>query len=171
MMNNNDYPLSKSQAIDQVISQMTGPLDVEEFIRQVLALSPSKAKNPKAGIQQALQFDFLGKRLIYQEGRTLIPLRLAMPGVRFRDKLSRQEIEKGWLLVDPAFRYMATSNLPPEEFWLEDADGHSIPVNPVAVKSKIRTIWGTSDLEQTAFDLDWWYRKHSLRRGDSILNQ
>ena len=168
-MNKNTNALSKSQAINLVASQMTGPMDVDEFYRQVLTLSPSQAKNPKAGIQQALRFDFLGKTLIYQEDRTLIPIRLAMPGVRFRANLSRQEIEKGWLFVLPAFQYMASANLPPEDYWLEEADGHSIPVNLVKGKSRIKTIFGPEDFEQTAFDLGWWYKKHALRRGDSIL--
>ena len=168
-MDTNANSFSKRQAIAYVSEQMTGSMDLEEFIRQVLALSPSQAKNPKAGIQQALRYDFLGKTLLFLEDRTLIPIRLAMHGVRFRDKLTRQEIEKGWLFVSPAFKYMVPSDLPPEEFRFEDVDGHSIPVNPVNIKSKIKTIFGPEDFEQTVFDLDSWYKKHALRRGDSIL--
>jgi hypothetical protein len=56
-----------------------------------------------------------------------------------------------------------------EEFHLEDAKSHTIPVNPVAVKNKIKTIFGVQEYEQTAFDLGWWYKKHKIRRGDSLL--
>jgi len=162
-------PLTRSQAMKQVIAQMTDPMGLEEFYSRVLALSPSQAKNPKAGIRDSLRFDFLGKSLLFLDKQTLIPVRLAMPGVRFRVSLSRQEINKGWLFVFPAFQFMAPNDLPAEEFWLEEDNGRSIPVNPVTVKFKVKTIFGVQDIEHTAFDLMWWYKKHALRRGDSLL--
>lgn len=168
-MNEGSEPLSRSQAIEEIIAQMTAPVDLDEFTRRVLALWPTKAKNPKSGIRQALRYDYIGKSLLYLDEQTLIPIRLAMPGVRFRVRLTRQEIQKGWLFVDPAFQYMAAQDVPSEEFWLEEASGHSIPVNQVTVKSRVKTIFGTQVTEQTAFELDWWYQKHSLRRGDSLL--
>lgn len=42
--------ISKSEAIEQITSQMTGPMELAEFTNRVLALWPSKAKNPQAGI-------------------------------------------------------------------------------------------------------------------------
>lgn len=168
-MNEHVEPLTRSQAIEKVIAQMTGPIDLEEFIRRVLALSPSQAKNPKAGIRQTLQFDFLGKILLFLDKQTLIPMRLAMSGVRFRVTLTRQELNKGWLFVFPAFQFMVRRDLPVEKFWLEEANGRSIPVNPVTVKFKVKTLFGPQDMDQTAFDLKWWYKKHALRRGDKLL--
>jgi len=168
-MDEGSEPLSRSQAIEKIIAQMSGPMDLEEFTQRVLALWPSKAKQPKSVIRQALRYDYIGKSLLYLDKQTLIPLRLAMPGVRFRIGLTRQEIKKGWLFVFPAFEFMAAGDVPPEEFWLEEADGRSIPVNPVTVKSKVKTLFGTQETEQTAFELKWWYRKQALQRGDSLL--
>jgi hypothetical protein len=155
--------------MEQVVAQMDGPMDLEEFIRRVLALWPSKAKRPQAGIRQALQYEFSGKTLLFLEDQTLIPMRLAMPGVRFRVSLTRQEIQRGWLFVFPAFQFMAQQDIAPENFWLEEAKGRSIPVNPVTVKTKVKMLFGVQDVEHTTFDLKWWYRKHALRRGDSLL--
>jgi hypothetical protein len=168
-MDKGSESLTKSKAMEQVIAQMAAPMDLEEFTSQVLALWPSNAKNPKAGIRQTLKYDFLGRDLLFLDKQTLIPLPLAMRGVRFRISLSRQELNRGWLFVFPAFQFLAPRNLPAEQFWLEDADGRSIPVNPVTVKSKIKTIFEVEDIEQTALDLTWWYRKHAFRRGDSLL--
>jgi hypothetical protein len=162
-------PLSKRQAIEKIVTQINGPMDLDEFTRQVLALWPTKAKKPKPGIRQALRYDYIGKTLLYLDEQTLIPMRLAMPGIRFRIRLTRQEIQKGWLFVYPAFQFMAAQDVPAEEFWLEEADGRSIPVNTVTVKSRVKTLFGTQETEQTAFELKWWYQKHILRRGDSLL--
>ncbi len=56
-----------------------------------------------------------------------------------------------------------------EDFHLEDHKGQTIPVNPVEVKTKVKTIFGTQEHRQIAFNLGWWYEKHQLRRGDSLL--
>jgi hypothetical protein len=168
-MSDNSKSLTKSQAIEQVASQMSGPLNFDEFTRRVLALWPSSAKRPKAGIRKALQFDYSGKNLLFLDKQTLIPIRLAMPGVQFRVPLTRQEIQRGWLFVYPALQYMAQQNQPVEEYRLEELDGHSTPVNLVTVKTRVKTLFGDSQVEKTAFDLKWWYKKHTLRRGDSLL--
>jgi hypothetical protein len=168
-MNEHTEPPTKNQAIEQVIAQMAGPMELEEFTRRVLALWPSKAKNPKVGGRQSLQFDFLGKTLLFLDKQTLIPMRLAMHGMRFRVTLSRQEVNQGRLFVFPAFQFLAPQDLPAEEFLLEDADGHPIPVNPVKVRLKIKTLLGMEDIEHIAFDLSWWFKKHDIRRGDNLL--
>lgn len=125
---------------------MSGPLNFEEFTHRVLALWPSSAKNPKAGIRKALQYEYLGKNLLFLDKQTLIPIRLAMPGVQLRVPLTRQEIQRGWLFVHPALQYMAQQNQPVEEYRLEETDGHSIPVNLVTVKSRVQTLFGESQV-------------------------
>jgi hypothetical protein len=89
--------------------------------------------------------------------------------VRFLVSLSGQALNKGWLFVFPAFQFTAQQDIPPEEFSLEEASGRSIPVNPVTVKIKVNSLFGSQEIEQTAFDLKWWYKKHSLQRRDSLL--
>jgi hypothetical protein len=168
-MNDHTEPPTKNQAIEQVIAQMAGPMELEEFTRRVLALWSSKAKDPKAGVRQSLQFDFLGKTLLFLDKQALIPMQLAMCGMRFRVTLSRQEVNKGWLSIFPTFQFMVPHDLPAEEFLLEDADGHPIPVNPVKVRVKIKTLLGMEDIEHTTFDLAWWFKKHDLRHGDNLL--
>jgi hypothetical protein len=168
-MNDNSKSITKSQAIEQVASQMSGPLNFKEFTRRVLALWPSSAKNPQAGIRKALQYEYLGKNLLFLDKQSLIPIRLAMPGVQFRVPLTRQEIQRGWMFVYPALQYMAQQNQPAEEYRLEELDGYSIPVNLVTVKIRVKTVFGDSHVEETAFDLKGWYKKHTLRRGDGLL--
>lgn len=168
-MDEGSKPLSRSQAIEKIIAQMTGPMDLDEFTRRVLTLWPTKAKKPKSGIRQALRFDYIGKSLLFLDDQTLIPIHLAMSGVRFRLGLTRQELKNGWLFVNPAFQFMAAQGIPKEEFCLEEGDGHPISVNLVTTKSRVKTLFGTQEVEKSAFDLKEWYQKHALRRGDSLL--
>ena len=92
-----------------------------------------------------------------------------MSAVRFRVPLTRQEVQGGQLIVFPAFQFFAPHDLSPQEFWLEEAAGRSIPVKLVTIHRKVNTIFGRQDVEQTAFDLKGWYKKHALRRGGSLL--
>ena len=48
----NQESMSKSEAIEQVIDQLQGPISIDEFVAQVLALWPSKAKNPGSTIRK-----------------------------------------------------------------------------------------------------------------------
>ncbi|MGD9093418.1 MAG: hypothetical protein PVF74_11255 [Anaerolineales bacterium] len=168
-MNEPSPPLTKSQAIGAVVAQMTAPLELDEITNRVLALWPSKAKNAKAGIRQTLRFEFLGKSLIFVDKNNLIPTHLAMPGVCFRVPLARQEIQRGVLFVFPAFQFMTMPDLSAEDFLLEEAKGRSIPLNLATVQVKTKTLFGVQTTEHPAFDLKWWYKKHALRRGHSLL--
>jgi hypothetical protein len=148
---------------------MDEPMNVDDFIHRVLEIWPSRAKNPQASIRQTIRDDHLGKDLLFLNEKTLITMPQAMAGIRFRIPLTRQEINRGWLFVYPTFEFMKRYEVTADEFHLEDVKGHTIPVNPVAVKNKIKTIFGVQEYEQIAFDLGWWYEKHKLRRGDNLL--
>ncbi|MEW6406751.1 MAG: hypothetical protein AB1649_33640, partial [Chloroflexota bacterium] len=161
--------ITRTEAIEQIVAQMDAPLGLDEFVSRVLAIWPSKAKNPQAGVRQAIRDEYVGKSLLFLDESTLIPMRLAMPGIRFRVPLTRQEINRGWMFVFPAFQFMAKRDIPAEDFRLEDVKGQTIPVKPVSVKTKMKTIFGLEEHKQNAFDLGEWYKKHNLRRGNSVL--
>ncbi|HEX6303083.1 MAG TPA: hypothetical protein VFZ76_02770 [Anaerolineales bacterium] len=161
--------ISQGEAIKRVSAQIEGPVALNEFVERVLDLWPSKAKDPKSTVRQSIRDDHLGKDLLFLDETTLLPMRLAMRGVRFRIPLSRQEVERGWLFVYPSFQFMFKRDLEPGAFWFEEPDGHSIPVNPVTVKYKEKTLFGVEEFERPAFDPGWWYKKHNLGRKDGLL--
>ncbi len=164
-----DGTITQAEAIHRIVTQMDEPMNLDDFIRRVLEIWPSSGKNPQASVRQTIRDDHLGKDLLFWDENTLITMQLAMAGIRFRIPLTRQEINRGWLFVYPAFEFMKRREITAAEFHLEDVDGHTIPVNPISVKNKVKTIFGVQEYEQTAFDLGWWYEKHKLRRGDSLL--
>ena len=163
-----DGTITQAEAIHRIATQMDKPMNLDDFINRVLEIWPSRAKNPQASIRQTIRDYHLGKDLLFLDEKTLITMQQAMAGIRFCIPLTRQEINRGWLFVYPAFQFMKQHEVAAEDFHLEDNKGQTIPVNPVAVKNKIKTIFGVQEDEQMAFDLDWWYKKHKLRRGDSL---
>lgn len=154
-----DETITQAKAIHRVAAQMDKPVNVDDFIHRVLEIWPSRAKNPQASVRQTIRDDHLGKELLFLDENTLITMQQAMTGIRFRIPLTRQEISRGWLFFYPSFEFMKRREVTADEFHLEDVKGHIIPVNPVAVKNKIKTIFGVQEYEQTAFDLEWWYEK------------
>jgi hypothetical protein len=161
--------ISRGKAIERISAQIDGPVSLSEFADRVLAIWLSKAKNPRASIRQGIKDNHLGKDLLFLDETTLLPMCLAMRGVRFRVPLSRQEVKRGWLFVSPSFQCLFKPDLRPEDFRFEEPGGRAIPVNPVMVKFKEKTIFGVQDLEKTAFELGWWYKKYKVRRKDSLL--
>jgi hypothetical protein len=161
--------ITQREAIERVAAQIDGLIALDEFVAQVLAIWPSKAKNPAANVRQSIRDDHLGKDLLFQDETTLLPMRIAMSGVRFRIPLSRQEVNRGWLFVLPSFQLMFKQGLEPEDFSLEETDGNNIPVNLVTVRRKENTFFGVEEFEATAFDLGWWYKKCKIKRKDNLL--
>jgi hypothetical protein len=161
--------LTRGEAIHQVATQLEGPISMDEFLDRVLEIKPSTAKNPKSALKQLIQYEHLGIDLLLIDQETLVPMHQAMNGVRFRIPLTRQEIERGWLFIDPAFEFMKPRDLAIEDWYFEEINGQSIPVNLEKFKTKVKTLLGSVEAEKIVIDLGWWYKKHGLRRGDNLL--
>lgn len=166
---NQDKTITKTEAIHQIAKQMKDLMNVDEFVERVLEIWPSSAKNPQVSVRQTIRDQHIGRDLLFMDEKTLIPMQMAMIEVRFRIPLARQEINRGWLYAYPAFQYMNKPDLAYEDFHFEDDKGRAIPVNPVGVKASAKTNFGTYEFERIVFDLKWWYEKHKLQRGDSLL--
>src|SRR5712691_4370382 len=115
--------LSLDKTIEQVLAQVHGPMPVDEFARRVLAIYPSKAKNPLTALRSNLRSEHLGKTLVFLNRQTLVPLRVAMQGVRFRIPLTRQEATQGVLCIEPAFQCFRRQEVTHQDMQLLDADG------------------------------------------------
>lgn len=165
----NQKSITRNEAIVQIATQLDGPIAFDEFTERVLAIWHSNAKDPQAGVRQAVRKNYLGKNLLLLDQKTLIPTRLAMSGVRFRVPLSREEVKKGWLFIHPAFQFMMRDDVTAETIQFFDAHDHTIPAAAKTFTTKKKSIFGTYDLEQTVLELGWWYRKQKVRRNDNLL--
>ncbi len=161
--------ITLSDATEQALAQVNGPIAVDEFARRVFAIFPSKAKNPMASLRNHLRWDQNGKTLVYLDSKTIVPLRIAMQGVRFRIRLSRQEASRGMLLIRPSFDNLLRRGTAPENVQLVDAAGKPLAVRIVTLKQEIQSLLGSYTQESQAFDLSDWFRANRIRRDDSVL--
>jgi hypothetical protein len=157
------------ETIEEVLAQVHGPIPVDEFARRVLAIYPSKAKNPIASLRGNLRLEHPGKTLVFPDRQTIVPLRIAMQGVRFRIPLTRQEATRGVLRLEPAFECFRRQGLAPQDMQLLDGSGRPLAVRVVALKQQQTGPLGSFTQEVPAFELDDWYRTHRIRRNDSVL--
>jgi hypothetical protein len=161
--------MTKDQAIEQVVGQLDGPITLDEFCERVLALWPSRAKKPAAAIRQTLRYAHAGKSVILLDARTIVPLRVALRGVRFRIPLSRQEVKQGLLFLSPNFTYFVPYDVPAEDVQLLDAGGRALSTRLLSLKETRQTVFGPQAIEMRAFDLRGWYEKNKVKRDDSLL--
>jgi hypothetical protein len=161
--------LTRSQAVEQVLADIDGAIAVDEFCQRVLTIWPSEAKKPVSSMRSHLRRDHAGRTLIFLDSQTIVPLRIAMRGVRFRIRLTRQEAKRGVLIIRPAFDHFLRRDLDPAEAQLLDQKGHPLPVHPIMIRAQADTPFGTQVLERAAFNLGDWFRAQRVRRNDSIL--
>ena len=158
-----------NQAIERVMAKVSGPIEVSTFIDKVLKIRPSSAKKPTTSIRNKLREEHEGISLIFLDKKTLVPLRVVAPGIRFRIPLSRQEIDQGILFVDPSFKGWMTYRDDPQTFELADEQGKLLPTKVVLTKPKVVGILEIFKSESNVFDLADWFRANNAHRNDSIL--
>ncbi len=161
--------VSLSQAVAQTLAGVDGPLTVEDFYQRVLAIRPSKSKNPRASLRNHLRREETGRTLVFLDDQTILPLRIAMRGVRFRIPLSRQELKIGVLLIEPGFTHFLRQGLSPQAVQLLGPGGEALPVNVVTVQQRIRSPFGDYTQDLAAFELGTWFRSCKARPNDSLL--
>src|SRR6266498_2758094 len=72
----------------------TGPVPVADLGEQMLAAHPSPAKNPRQAMRQHLR-QAVGRSLVFLDPDTILPMRLACQGARFRLPLDRDSVLTG----------------------------------------------------------------------------
>jgi hypothetical protein len=165
-----EITISRNEAIIQVLAQLQEPATVNFVVEQVLALWPSKAKNPATGVRQALRgWDHAGKSLVFLDDQTIAPINIALKGVTFRIPLSRQEVKQGILLVRPGFTGFLSQWDTPEGVEFLDVTGQSLAGQVVSLKQTNKSVFGSYTYEYFAFDLSKWFKKRKVKRDDSLL--
>jgi hypothetical protein len=165
----NDQQLTRSEAVEQVLALVNGPIAVDELCKRVLTIWPSKAKKPLPAMRSHLRQDHAGKTLVFVDAQTILPLPIAMRGVRFRIPLDRREVNRGMLIIQPAFTIFLRRELEPEAVHLLDHQGRSLPVRVITVREQIDTPFGKQPTQYAAFNLGDWFRTQRIRRNDCLL--
>jgi hypothetical protein len=161
--------LTRSEAITLLAAQLDAPISLKEFVERVLSIWQSHAKNPQAGVRQGIRDNHLGKTLIFLDEKTLVPMQIGLSGVCVRVPISRQEINSGLLFIYPSIQFLVTENFAFEDMQLVDATNRTIPTKIVTQQLTGKGFLGEYTREVHSLDLGWWYKKHKIKRGDSLL--
>src|SRR5689334_18436609 len=100
-----------------------------EVMDRVLEHKPSRAKDPYAGIRDKLRYD--GPRLgwVRLGGGELIPLRVALTGLRFRIIISEEELAADAIHWSRLAPFVGSG----EDVRLEDADGRPLATHAISL--------------------------------------
>lgn len=156
-----------SEAVKQALAEVDGPIKQNDLIEKILEIYPSSAKKPGDRIRSHLRMDEVGKSIVYLDKKTIIPLRVGAPGVRFRISLSRWQVNKGALPVIPSFLGWTSYVAESQAIKLIDEQGKLLPTDVVFMKYRVSGLRG--NFEVGAFELSSWFQKHNARSNDSIL--
>jgi len=158
-----------AEAVGFVLSELKGPMDLDSFAEKVLEIRPSSAKKPTASIRDHLKTYHEGKSIVYLNSKTIMPLSMAMSGIRFRIRLSQHELNQGILMILPYFYIFISSIDDAQKCKLVDSQCQILPTHLVKVKRNVTKSYGFSDVSGYAFDLSDWQDIYDAQIDDSIL--
>lgn len=160
----------------QVLAELTEPTLVNDIVQRVLERYPATSKNPTKRVRDLLRsLDMVGIELVYLDPKTIVPLRLAMPGICFRVPLDADDVKSGLVPVQPGFVPFITNRfshtIATDNIEVRDENGQIISKGPTAglAQRQIKTFWRSyCALGDDAFDLRNWLGAHHARAGDSL---
>lgn len=160
----------------QVLAELTEPALVNDIVQRVLERYPATSKNPPKRVRDHLRsLDVVGVELVYLDPKTIVPLRLAMPGICFRVPLDADDVKSGLLPVRPGFVPFITNRfshtIATDNIEVRDENGQIISKGPTAglAPRQIKTFWQSYSAQgDDAFDLRDWLHAHHARAGDSL---
>ncbi len=169
-------PLTRDQAIAQVVAELQEPTPLETIVDRVLERKPSNAKNARSAVRGdiRLRADLLGTVFGDSERKIIVPVSVAMRGVRFRHIVTDREVsgrELLWSESDTA--YLAGEYWPLHysrtDLVLVDAGGSAIPGRPVTHVETAETILGPREIQVAGHKLPEFMRRQRVAAGDSLL--
>jgi hypothetical protein len=163
-----DQTITLEAALNQVIDALDGPTPLDEVVQRILAVRPSKAKNPEQQVRNNIR-QMHRPLWVWLDERTLLPIRLAMNGVRFRITPSQPEVERSLFYGTPALYALHRDNVSWETMQFIDSAGNVLSFDLVTVEEKVQTLLGEYVAKNTGFQLSDWFAQVGFRPGDSIL--
>jgi hypothetical protein len=143
----------------RLANEYDGPVDERRVLERVLEQRPSSAKNPFATIRERLRWDGLSLGWLRLGRGRLMPLRIAIAGLRFRCVPRPLDHAAGLLPLAHLLPFCSTRSL---TCALRDSDGNALAFVPVDDDAPHSS-------GMPAFDLHAWYTRVGFCDGDSIL--
>lgn len=158
----------------QVLAELTEPALVNDIVQRVLERYPATSKNPPKRVRDHLRsLDVVGVELVYLDPKTIVPLRLAMPGICFRVPLDADDVKSGLLPVQPGFIPFLTDRFirmnAKDGVEVRDENDQIISTGPVTRSLQRKTpLLNYVPQEGAALDLRNWLQAHHARAKDSV---
>jgi hypothetical protein len=163
-----DKKVTLKQVVEQVLSELNGPITVTDLADRVYAIYPTRSKTAMSSLRNCLHYDEQGVNLVYLDKFTVLPMRIAMQGVRFRLPIDRHA-EKEYEIAVLFFNFFIGRDGKANDIVLvDDAD------KPIVFSIKsAKNIWEPNSLWRhdfvDAFDFSEWLKSKNPQRGDSLL--
>jgi tetratricopeptide (TPR) repeat protein len=161
------------QVVESLLAETDGPVPLDKLVQQVMARRPSKAKNPVQTITNHIRTSYRQETYTFLDRDTVMPLRLALQGARFRVTLDRQMVSSGAVLLVPYFipflRHLRLFGGTSAEPTFENEQGAEIPSQLTAIKVKQEIFNEMTEGHIEAVELKSWLSSLNARRGDSLL--
>jgi hypothetical protein len=163
-----DKPPSYDQIVAELLRTANGPMPVAALTEWMLAAHPTSAKNPARAMRQHL-YQAAGRLLVFVDADTVLPLRLAYHGARFRLPLDRETVKRGLVSISDSLYHYLPWDFPPERLRFIDAAGQPITFSVQRIAEKIETPFGRTNAETWYADLGEWLRGQSANARDHLL--
>jgi len=155
---------TKSEIITQVLSEINGPTDIDEVVTKVLETYKSTSKKPQTLIRQTIKdWEFNGNIIVFIDSNTIVPLKIAMPGVQFRIPVFPNMARTCTL---PTYFFIGFMNIYGMEKDYAFFDENDQPIKTKVVRQKNKDI---ANMEEEAYDLSQWPTMQKAKSNDNII--
>jgi hypothetical protein len=161
--------LTVANILQDLLRDVTEPMPLSELVDRVLQRYESKAKNPRSSVRAKIAEES-GHSLVFTDRAHVLPIGIAMRGVRFRIPLSQFEIDEGGFVMGYLSYYVPSGRSPLENrIKLLDAQGRPIQTRKnVYVKTDDDAPDEYTDIREL-LDVKDWLRAKGARVGDYLI--
>lgn len=153
-----------------LMRDVTEPKPVSELIDRVLQRYKSKAKNPRSLVRDRIAEES-GRSLVFTDREHVLPIGVALRGVRFRIPLAQFEIDEGGFAMNYLRHYLPSGMTPLENrVKLLDAQGRPMQARKIAhIETLHDPLLGEYTHVEELLDVKDWLRANGARVGDYLV--
>ena len=163
-----DVAPTYDQVIEEILRDVSGPMPAQELAEKILLARPSNAKNPMQAALKKMK-ESIGRELVFLDADSVLPLRLAWQGTRFRIRLVREELDRGRVDVGNSLPHYLPRQFDLAKLRFVDVDGQAIEFELKTVTEKENSIFGTFDKTTHYAVLSRWLHQNKFYQKDSLL--
>lgn len=155
------------EIIQQIVNEADGPISRGALVEHILATRMPTAKNPRAAALHHIREE-KGRSLVFLDAETVLPIRLAFHGSRFRIPVTAPMAKKGEIPLDPFLSFYFRD--PPETVALLDRNGRSIPAT-IEERTETRQdpLFGEYRTPEQFAQVKDWMKSRKVRKRDHLL--